>query len=214
MIRLLLTLLFLPLCTLAACKERHAAPSFIDDQPGLLTAAERARIENYHRRLFEDLGIHLQVVILAERARDIDVAAASLFEAYRVGGERRGARGVLLLIDPQGGQARLEIGYDLEPVFTDLFVGRVERQQMVPFFQAGRVGAGVEGDGRAAGDTGDAGSGRGGDRRREGTAAPERRGRGEDAGGDRLRRSDQGAGRRPGAFCRRGDPAGNAADLP
>lgn len=32
----------------------------------------------------------------------------------------------------------------LGPVFTDLFVGRVERQQMVPFFQAGRVGAGVE----------------------------------------------------------------------
>jgi hypothetical protein len=39
MIRLLLTLLLLPLCTLAACKERHAAPSFIDDRPGLLTAA-------------------------------------------------------------------------------------------------------------------------------------------------------------------------------
>jgi hypothetical protein len=144
MIRLLLTLLLLPLCTLAACNERHAAPSFIDDRPGLLTAAEKGRIENYHRRLFEDLGIHLQVVILAERAGDIDAAAASLFEAYRVGGETRGARGVLLLVDPQGGQARLEIGYDLEPVFTDLFVGRIERQQMVPFFQAGRVGSGVE----------------------------------------------------------------------
>lgn len=141
----LLTLfLLLILFLLSACKERPAAPVFVEDRPEMLTAANRARIENYHRRLLEDLDIHLHLVILEERSRDIDAEAVRLFEAFRVGGQTRGARGVLLLIDPRGAEVRLEIGYDLEPVFTDLFVGRVEREQMVPFFQAGRVGAGVE----------------------------------------------------------------------
>ena len=41
-------------------------------------------------------------------------------------------------------QVRMEIGYGLEGVFPDAFVGHVERNQMVPFFQANRVGPGIE----------------------------------------------------------------------
>jgi len=67
-----------------------------------------------------------------------------LFDEYGLGKSTLAARGVLLLVDPQGHQVRLEIGYDLEPIFTDLLVGRVEQEQMVPFFQAGRVGPGLE----------------------------------------------------------------------
>jgi uncharacterized protein len=140
-----LPLLLLPLLLLpAACRDRSKPPSFIDDRAGLLTSAERGRIENYHRRLLKDLDIHLDVVILTGRSADIDAEAVRLFEAYKVGAETRGARGVLLLIDPEGRQVRLEVGYDLEPVFTDLFIGRVEREQMAPFFQARKVGPGVE----------------------------------------------------------------------
>ena len=51
---------------------------------------------------------------------------------------------MLFLVDPAGKQVRLEIGYDLEGVFTDAFIGYVERRQMMPFFQAGRVGPGIE----------------------------------------------------------------------
>ncbi|NLC70598.1 MAG: TPM domain-containing protein, partial [Desulfuromonadaceae bacterium] len=41
-------------------------------------------------------------------------------------------------------QARLEIGYDLEGIFPDGFVGSLEREQMVPFFSSGKLGAGIE----------------------------------------------------------------------
>jgi hypothetical protein len=41
-------------------------------------------------------------------------------------------------------QVRMEVGYGLEGVFPDAFVGHVERNQMVPFFQANRVGPGIE----------------------------------------------------------------------
>jgi uncharacterized protein len=119
-------------------------PGFIDDRAQLLTTGERERIEAYHRRLLEALDIHLQVTILAQPAADIDTLAVKLFEESGLGKTTRAARGVLLLVDPQGKQVRLEIGYDLEGIFTDLLVSRVEREQMVPFFQAGRVGPGLE----------------------------------------------------------------------
>ncbi len=41
---------------------------------------------------------------------------------------------MLFLIDPSGKQVRIEIGYDLEPIFTDGFTGYIERRQMTPFF--------------------------------------------------------------------------------
>ncbi len=51
---------------------------------------------------------------------------------------------MLLLVDPHGSTVRIEIGYDLESIFPDSFVGYIERRQMKPFFRAGKVGAGVE----------------------------------------------------------------------
>lgn len=139
--RLLAPLLLL-LLTLTAC-QRPAA-DFIDDRAGLLAPAARERIAAMHRQLLTDLDLHLKLVILETTVADLDAEALRLVEAGKVGGDTRGARGVLLLVDPQGQQVRLEVGYDLEALFTDAFVGRIERQQMVPFFQAGRVGDGVE----------------------------------------------------------------------
>ena len=51
---------------------------------------------------------------------------------------------MLFLVDPQGKAVRLETGYDLEGIFTDAFTGYVEREQMLPFFAAGRIAPGIE----------------------------------------------------------------------
>lgn len=136
----LMLLFYLPGCQ----KDTPRSLDFVDDRAGLLTTGERDRIQNYHQHLLEDVNIHLQVTTLSQAAVDIDALALELFESYGVGKPTLAARGVLLLVDPQGRQVRLEVGYDLEAVFTDLLVSRVERQQMVPFFQAGRVGSGLE----------------------------------------------------------------------
>jgi hypothetical protein len=138
-------LLLCGLVLLCGCsKEPLPDRGFLDDRAELLSDVQRQRITEYHQRLLGDLDIHLQVIILDQPASDIDQQAVSLFEDYRLGADTGAARGVLLLVDPQGHQVRLEIGYDLESVFTDLLVGRVEREQMVPFFQAARVGEGLE----------------------------------------------------------------------
>jgi uncharacterized protein len=129
---------------LSGCSRGTEKAGFVEDRAGLLTDGQRKRVDRFNRQLFEELGIHLKTVILKESPADINAKAVELFDRLRLGGTTRGAKGVLFLIDPVGKQVRLEIGYDLEGVFTDAFIGYVERHQMVAFFQAGRVGEGVE----------------------------------------------------------------------
>ena len=52
-------------------------------------------------------------------------------------------RGLLLVVDAEGERVRLEVARELEGVFVDSFVAFIEREQMAPFFAAGRVGDGI-----------------------------------------------------------------------
>jgi uncharacterized protein len=135
-------LLLIGLLILTACPERREQA--VEDRAGLLSTAEENRLGRFHRHLLQELDIELKVLVLAESPMDIDQAAVELFEKYGVGRRTRAARGVLLVVDPPGRQVRMEIGYDLEGIFPDGFVGYVEESQMAPFFRVGRVGDGVE----------------------------------------------------------------------
>ena len=132
------------LLLIPGCSSSDRSSDFIDDESRLLTADEAKRVATMNRALLDDLDIHIQVVILKEQSPDIAAEAVERFDAVSLGRETDGAKGVLFLVDPEGRQVRLEIGYDLEGIFTDGFVGYIERNQMVPFFQSGNVGAGIE----------------------------------------------------------------------
>ncbi|ABA89311.1 protein of unknown function DUF477 [Syntrophotalea carbinolica DSM 2380] len=123
----------------AACGDRY-----IDDRAGLMGSDEQTRLRTFQDKLLQELDIELQVVVLDTSPGDLDDAAVTLFEKRGIGERTKGARGVLLLIDPAGRQVRMEIGYDLEGIFPDAFVGYIEQRQMAPFFEAGRIGAGIE----------------------------------------------------------------------
>ena len=129
---------------LAAGCNRPEPVTFCDDRAGLLSADRQERLRSFHRQLIKDADIHLLVVVLDRQVQDLDREAVVLFEQHRVGGTTNGARGVLLVVDPVGGQVRMEIGYDLEGIFPDGFIARIEREQMAPFFTAGRVADGIE----------------------------------------------------------------------
>jgi hypothetical protein len=146
------------LLTIGICSGCSQQAVFVEDRADLLSAAEKARITRICGKLFDDLNIHIMTVVLDSPAADIDAEAVAVFADQRVGEKTGGARGVLFLVDPFGSRVRLEIGYDLEGIFTDAFAGTIERSQMVPFFQAGRVGHGIEATvellvGRAMGDS-------------------------------------------------------------
>jgi hypothetical protein len=128
----------------SGCKDAIDAGLFVDDRAGLLNSEQRKRIVNLNQRLLEDIDIHFLVVTLDVPALDLDAKAVDLFADRALGQKTGGARGMLFLVDPQGKAVRLETGYDLEGIFTDAFTGYVEREQMLPFFAAGRIAPGIE----------------------------------------------------------------------
>ncbi len=116
--------------------------SSVTDPASLLTMEERSRIANYHRQLLNNFDIDYRLVT-TNAAEDIDRFAEAAFDRHGVGKLSAQSRGLLLIVDPALDQVRLEVGYALEPVFTDAFVSYIERQQMVPFFRSGRVADGI-----------------------------------------------------------------------
>lgn len=140
MTRLLAPLLIL-LLTLTACPR--PASDFIDDRAGLLNYEARWRLADLHQQLTAR-DLHLQLVILKESVADLAGEAQRQVEARQVGTPGRGARGVLLLVDPKAQRVRLVVGHDLAGLFTADLVERVEGEQMAPFFKSERIADGIE----------------------------------------------------------------------
>jgi uncharacterized protein len=162
---------------LLACGE----PPVVNDAAGLLGPVAADAIELQHRYLRADHGIDYRVETVRD-APDLDRLAVARFEELRVGTAGRGGRGLLLLVDAERDEVRLEVGRALEGTYTDAFVAYIQQRQMVPFFRAGQIGDGIlaatelivarahEGrDGIA--DLGVEGSGGGGARTRAGLGA-------------------------------------------
>ncbi|OPL11717.1 MAG: hypothetical protein AVO39_05220 [delta proteobacterium MLS_D] len=138
--------IFLAACVLACsgCSHEGNERDFIDDRAGLLTGGEKDRLARLGKKLLEDMDIHIKTVVLEKSPVDITDKAVDIFDRSELGKKTGGSRGALFLIDSSGRRVRLEIGYDLEGVSPDGFVGYIERRQMVPFFASGKVGNGIE----------------------------------------------------------------------
>jgi len=132
------------LLSITGCSEKNDARLFVDDQANLLSSGQQKRIIALNQQLLKDLDIHFLVVTLDSPAVDLDAKAIELFDTRALGTKTGGARGMLFLVDPKGKAVRLETGFDLEGIFTDAFTGYVEREQMLPFFAAGRIASGIE----------------------------------------------------------------------
>ena len=66
-------------------------------------------------------------VITASGTDDINRFATERFAAIGVGEPSLTARGLLLVIDPDEGLVRLEVGYSLEGVYPDAFIAYIDR---------------------------------------------------------------------------------------
>jgi len=75
--------------------------------------------------------------------QEINDVAARLMSNWKIGQNTNGAKGILFLLSVDEERVRFEIGYDLEWIYPDVFVGYVERDQMAPFFAAGLVQDGI-----------------------------------------------------------------------
>lgn len=126
-----------------ACAPRETGvTAFVEDQAELLTAADESSISSWHAALLDQYDIDYRVLTV-ESANDLSALAVRRFEAGQVGRQSRTGRGLMLVVDAAGQRVRLEVSRELEGVFVDSFVSFVEREQMAPFFAAGRLGDGI-----------------------------------------------------------------------
>ncbi len=134
---------FTTLVHVVGCSRPDSVQRLSDTREILSTVAER-RIEAYQQSLLEFHDIELAVDMPDSSPADLSRYAHDLMEVGKVGASTSGRRGLLLVVDVKAARVRFEVGPDLEHVFPDAFVSRIENNQMAPFFREGRVGDGVE----------------------------------------------------------------------
>jgi len=119
-----------------------APPRFLYDEPGVLSADERAAIEDslmaMDRRGLE-VGVAIFRNIHGESIEDVSLALA---EKWRPGSAENDD-GALLVIALEERKVRVEVGYGLEERITDAAAGRIIRHDIAPAFREGRYGHGI-----------------------------------------------------------------------
>ena len=137
----------LVLWSLAATAFALAVPTLggrVNDYAGLLSDAAESRIDAMLAQLEADKGA--QVVVLTidslggEVLEDFTLRVA---ETWKLGREAEDD-GALLLISKNDRKMRLEVGYGLEPVLSDVLSRRILDQILRPSFRAGDFDGGVE----------------------------------------------------------------------
>jgi uncharacterized protein len=123
-------------------RDEPLAHWWIKDEAHLLKPAEELRLTRYHGELLDTWDIDYRIRTVTD-VYDLDALAVDSFEDLGVGDRSRAGRGLLLVIDPGRQRVRLEVARELEGTYPDAFVAYVEREQMAPFFAAGRVADGI-----------------------------------------------------------------------
>jgi tetratricopeptide (TPR) repeat protein len=103
----------------------------IDDAAHLL-GPFAAIVEQQCAMTREDLGVDVRVVTLRAGGEKVAPLAERLFRERSVGSDSP-TGGILIVLDGEGGQARIEVSYSLEGVLPDAIVSRLARDQLAPY---------------------------------------------------------------------------------
>lgn len=131
--------LLLVLIGLAGCADKA---HWLEDPDHVLSTGQADYLKLHHRHLLEDHDIDYRVVISASGG-NMEQRALALFSELGAGRKSDSGRGLLLLLDTQLDQVRVEVSQSLEGVYPDAFVAYLEHRQMVPFFRQNRVANGI-----------------------------------------------------------------------
>jgi uncharacterized protein len=131
------------LCVLVlqACGEDDPLP-LVRDGADLLTEKQEVELSVFHQLLLLDHDIDYRV-ITTRGYENSDVTALELFDSMSAGERSSRGRGLLLVLNSDMQEVRLEVGFSLEGVFPDAFVAYLEHRQMVPFFVEDRISDGI-----------------------------------------------------------------------
>ena len=94
------------------------------------------KIDKQGEALYRYFDIDFVVAIISSiEGREIVDYAVDLFSKWEIGKSTQGKKGILILIAIQEQKIKIEVGYDLEHIFTDAYVGQVEREMLKEFLE-------------------------------------------------------------------------------
>ena len=116
----------------------------VNDYAGVLSAADRARLEQQLTERERATGAQMVIAIFPSlEGESLEDVSIRLAERWKVG--RKGVdNGVILLAFLKERKLRIEVGYGLEPVITDAVASAMIRDVIAPRFREGRYAAGLE----------------------------------------------------------------------
>ena len=104
----------------------------------------KSSTEKYLSLIYTDYAIEALVVTLPSLppSHTIESLAAEMFSNWQIGGTT-GGRGLLLLLSAKEKLVKIEVSYELEDVFTDIFCGYTEDKQLKAYFLSDQVDIGL-----------------------------------------------------------------------
>jgi uncharacterized protein len=133
----------LALLSLLAASTPAPPTAWVTDEAGALDPATRSALDRELEAYQRSAG--RQVVVFVGRTtggEPIEDWAARTFAAWKVGRAKLDD-GAALFVMVDDRAARIEVGYGLEPILTDVASARLLREQLVPRMKAGDVDGAV-----------------------------------------------------------------------
>jgi uncharacterized protein len=113
---------------------------YVSDFAHVLDAQSRAQLETYCGRVEQATGVQMAIVTIDTLDdQPIEDVANALYRKWGVGKKGKD-EGIMLLVAIKDHKDRIEVGYGLEPILPDGFVGSVLREAR-PLLRQGAYGA-------------------------------------------------------------------------
>jgi len=123
--------------------KRPSTEQWCFDYAKILTPKVEEEINDEARSIQKAFDADFVVAIVPSIGEaDINTYAVDLFTRWQIGKNTQGKKGILILIAQKQQKIRIEIGYDLEGIYTDAYVGQVERDILKEFLEQAEWGVG------------------------------------------------------------------------
>jgi uncharacterized protein len=115
----------------------------VNDLAGILNNQEKSELQSFLGSVNTQTGVQLAILTLPSLEGD-SLESFSVKTAQQWGlGQKDEDNGVLLLVVMDDRSIRIEVGYGLEGLLTDMKSGLIIRNVIVPQFQRGNFGRGI-----------------------------------------------------------------------
>lgn len=116
---------------------------YVYDYAGIL-ADTRESTTRFLAMINADYAVEAVIVTTAALppTHTIESLAAELFSNWKIGQTTDG-RGILLILSAKEKLIKIEVSYELEDVFTDIFCGYIEDKQLKSYFLSNQVDIGL-----------------------------------------------------------------------